>query len=226
VKALTDSEATLPAIRQALAAFTRDVQPGETLVLVLSGHGVKDKEGKPFYFAPTGLDPEKMAETGLPWKELLGQLEGARRQARAVWVLADCCRAAPALSRQQNLAGDQEATSDDLLRDTDNSGNLLICTASSGDRPSYESEESKHGLFTQVWLEALRGDVGKQLDFLYEERARTRVLTLSGLQSILSLRMRYYARREGVRQEVEFPRLEGSFSPDLPVFVPVSAPGR
>lgn len=223
VTVLTDSQATLAAVRQALAAFTRDVQPGETLVLVLSGHGLKDAAGQRFYFAPTDLDPENMAETGLPWEELLSQLEGARQQARAVWVLADCCRAAPALSRDPRQGPDPEATSRDLLRDAGSAGNLMICTASSGDRPSYESEDLKHGLFTQVWLEALRGDVGKQFEALYEERSRTRVLTLAGLQSILSLRMRWYARQEGVRQEIEFPRLEGSLSTDQPIFVPVPA---
>ena len=30
-------------------------------------------------------------------------------------------------------------------------GNLILCTASSGDTPSYESEDLKHGIFTAAW---------------------------------------------------------------------------
>ena len=30
------------------------------------------------------------------------------------------------------------------------------------------------------------------------------------------------SQKAGVRQQVEFPRLEGSFSPAMPVFVPVT----
>ncbi len=209
VTILTDSEATLVKIRAALARFTHDVQPGETLLLALSGHGVKS--GSDFYFAPVGLDPEQMATTGLPWKEVLAALEGARQKAKAVWVLADCCRAAPGLRREI------VATGADLKRGVEEGGNLVICTASSGDTPSYESEDLDHGLFTQAWLEALRGEAP---EVVYQEVARGKVLTLSGLQFCVDASVIRQARKAGVRQQVEFPRLEGSFSPSMPVFVP------
>src|SRR5205807_5467980 len=99
-------------------------QPGETLMLLLSGHGVK--EGEAFYFAPVGLDPGNLSGTGLPWRELLAGLETARQKARAVWVLADCCRAAPGLARERQAPGR------DLRRGVEEGGNLVICTASAG----------------------------------------------------------------------------------------------
>ena len=46
------------------------------------------------------------------------------------------------------------------------------------------------------------------------------MLTVSGLQSAVDCGVRLHARKAGVRQQVEFPRLEGSFSPSMPVFVP------
>jgi hypothetical protein len=49
------------------------------------------------------------------------------------------------------------------------------------------------------------------------------VLTLSGLQFVVDASVRSHARREGVRQKGEFLRLEGSFSPSQPLFVPVAA---
>ena len=141
------------------------------------------------------------------------QLEAARQRTRAVWVLTDCYRVAPGLGRER------QATGKDLRRGVEEGGNLVICTASAGDTPSYESEDLKHGLFTQAWLEALRGQGPA---FVYEDTARGRVLTMSGLQFVVDASVRRHARREGiVRQQVEFPRLEGSFSPGQPIFMPI-----
>jgi uncharacterized caspase-like protein len=219
VKVLTDGEATLPALRQALAWFTRDVQPGDTLFLLLSGHGVKTRE-ELFFFAPVELDPENARGTGLPWREVVEKLQAAREQARSIWVLADTCRAAPGLARER------QATGADLRREVKEGGNLVICTAAAGDRPSYESEALAHGLFTQAWLEALYGTAGPAYDVAYEETTGGRVLTLAGLQLIVSARVRHHARDSAVRQEVEFPRLEGRFSLSEPIFHVVPAPAR
>jgi uncharacterized caspase-like protein len=205
---LTDGEATLPNIRAALDRFTRDVRPGETLILSLSGHGLKDADQ--YYFAPVGLDPDKMAQTGLAWKDVLARVEVARKTAKAVWVLADTCRAAPGLRREMIASGE------DLRRGVDEGANLILCTASTGDDPSFESEDLKHGLFTQAWLEALRG---QGPDLVYEETPRGRVLTQSGLQFLVDSGVRRHARAAGVRQSVEFPRMEGSFSPGQPLFL-------
>jgi uncharacterized caspase-like protein len=211
ITVVTDAEATLARVRQAIDQFTTSVRPGDTLILALSGHGLK--KGDASYFAPVRTDPENVEGTGLPWREVLAKLEEARKTARSIWVLADTCRAAPGLRRE--LA----ATAADLKRGVEEGGNLVICTASSGDTPSYESEDLKHGIFTQAWLEALRGDAPQ---LVYEEVARGKVLTLSGLQFAVDASVRRYARKEGVRQAVEFPRLEGSFSPSQPLFVPVA----
>ena len=47
-----------------------------------------------------------------------------------------------------------------------------------------------------------------------------------GLLFCLEASVTKHARKAGVRQRVEFPRLEGSFSPGTPVFVPVGLPIR
>lgn len=218
VKVLTDADATLPALREALAWLTRDVQKGETLMLMLSGHGVKAGAG--YYFAPADLDPANTSGTGLPWKEVLTQLETARPQARAIWVLADCCRAAPQLAREE------QATSADLRRGVEEGGNLVICTASADDQPSYEDSDLKHGLFTQAWLEALRGEAGKKYQVAYKQTARGWVLTFAGLQLIVSTKVDEFAGHIGKRQEVVFPPGVGTFPSNLPLFVPLTAPNR
>ncbi|WP_395143249.1 caspase domain-containing protein, partial [Armatimonas sp.] len=210
IRILTDGDATLSRIREAVDQFVANTRPGDTLVLALSGHGIK--KGESTYFAPIRFDPENCAGTGLDWKEVLAKLEEARKTARAIWVLADCCRSAPGLRRDT-------ATARDFQRGVEEGGNLIVCTASSGNTPSFESEDLKHGIFTQAWLDALGG---KAPEILYEPTARGRVLTLSSLQSALDLSVRRYARAAGVRQQIEFPRLEGSFSPGQPLFVPVA----
>src|SRR5262249_15148228 len=151
------------------------------------------------YFAPVQFQPQNAAGTGLPWKEVLAKLEQARRKARAVWVLADCCRSAPGLRRE--LA----ATPRDLKRGVEDGGNLIVCTASSGDQPSYESQALKHGIFTAAWLEALRGEVPPEYQGIYREVARGRVLDLAGLQFLVNERVLRHARAAGVRQKVDFP---------------------
>src|SRR5262249_52055002 len=142
-------------IRDALAWLARDAASGDTLVMALSGHGLK--EGDRYYFAPVETDPARLAATALPWSEVVDALPGAQQRAHAVWVLADCCRAAPGRAGSA-FRREQQATGADLQRALEPSGNLILCTASRGDRPSYESAELGHGLFTQAWLEALRGE--------------------------------------------------------------------
>jgi hypothetical protein len=52
------------------------------------------------------------------------------------------------------------------------------------------------------------------------------VLLLSGLQFVIDTLVRQHARTAGVRQNVEFPLLEGSFSPSQPAFVPIPGAGK
>ena len=68
--------------------------------------------------------------------------------------------------------------------------------ASSGNNPSYESEDLRRGLFTQAWLEALRG---QGQDIVFEETLRGSVLTLSGLQFVVDAAVRQHAREDGER---------------------------
>jgi uncharacterized caspase-like protein len=163
------ADATLVRIREALDRLVADTRPGDTVILALSGHGIR--QGEETYFAPVRFDPENAAGSGLVWREVLAKLEKAReKKARAVWLLADCCRAAP---------GFPPATSRDLKRGLEEGGNLIVVTASSGDSPSYENADLKQGIFTRAWLEALRGEAP---ELVYEPAARGKVLTLSRLQ--------------------------------------------
>jgi hypothetical protein len=162
------------------------------------------------------MDLANVTSTGLAWPEVLGRLEAARPQARAIWVLADCHRDVSGLARER------QATGTDLRRAVEEAGNLVLCTAA-GDRSSHESEALRHGLFTQAWLEAIRGTAGPAYDVAYTQSARGRFLDLAGLQFLVNARVMHHARDAGVRQEVQFPPLEGSFSPSQPVFIPSQA---
>jgi uncharacterized caspase-like protein len=241
VISLTEADATLSRIREELDRLIANTRQGDTVILALSGHGIAvrppavDLANLPLdammalkpaptqtYFAPVRFDPENPAGTGLPWSEIVAKLEPLRKVAKTVWLLADCCRSAPGLRRMPTpdmplrkgevLAADTR----DLKRGLDEGGNLILCAASDADTPSYESDDLKHGIFTQAWLEALRGEAPA---LVYQEAPRGKVLTLSGLQFWLDASVTKHARKAGVRQRVEFPRLEGSFSPSTPVFV-------
>src|SRR5205814_4435074 len=94
---ITNADATLADVRQALDMLLANTRPGDTVIVALSGHGIK--KGDATYFAPVRFDPENVEGTGLPWAEIVAKLQQARQSARSVWLLADCCRAAPGLQR-------------------------------------------------------------------------------------------------------------------------------
>src|SRR5258706_77476 len=131
IRILTNADASLASIRNALDDLTAAVRPGDTVIVALSGHGLK--KGDATYFAPVRCDPENVEGTGLPWKEVLAKLEEARKTAKAGWGLADCCRAAPGVRKEIT-----SATRRDLKKGGEEGGNLINCTASSGDISSYE----------------------------------------------------------------------------------------
>ena len=77
------------------------------------------------------------------------------------------------------------------------------------------------GFLQRLRTPVLRGEVPAQFQGIYQEGARGKVLTLSGLQFWLAAQVPQHARSAGVRQQVEFPtQLLVSFPPDTPVFVP------
>jgi hypothetical protein len=196
IRTLIDREATLASIREALAWLAREARPDETLIVALSGHGLKD--GGQSYFAPVDADPARLSQTALPWRELLEALQKARRNAKAIWLLADCCRVAPGLSRERR------PSSDDLRRGLGSNADLILCTASKGDQPSYEDSSLGHGLFTRAWLEALRGEAPEARYQLLP--AWGRALTHGELNSAVSMRVDELAHQIGVRQDVFFPQ--------------------
>lgn len=210
VEVLTDREATRAGLSAALMRLSEDARPEDTLILALSGHGLKD--GDRYYFATVDADPARLEETALRWEAILAPLKQAQdRQVKAVWLLADCCRAAPELAR------DRQATAAELRRGLDERGNLFLVTASSGNRPSYESVALGHGLFSQAWLEALRGQAPERYR---ESPAFGRVLTLTGLLDHLGQSVREHAARTpGVPgQQVYLPQVVASFAGETFLF--------
>ncbi len=96
VQLLLDGEATLAAVRQALAGLTARSDPDSTVFFYFSGHGGRIDAGPQAgeYLLPADAiytSDQTLAETALPGAELTAALQAI--PARKVVVVLDCCHA-------------------------------------------------------------------------------------------------------------------------------------
>jgi uncharacterized caspase-like protein len=152
---LSDREATRNGIMRALDRLTGEVKRTDTVVILLSGHGLR--LGGRFFFASSDADSTRLAQTALPWEDLVQRLFVLAGRSNQVIVLLDACHSGQAT----------EATNGDLLRaiKRQNAG-LVVLTSSSGSELSRELGEAQHGAFTVAVLEALQGKARWERDQL------------------------------------------------------------
>jgi len=150
---LTDADATARNVRVALEGVVRDAGPADTVLLFLSGHGLRDEHFE-YYFATRETRLEDMEETALSWVEFRDMVR--RLRARQVLVLLDTCHAAAGL-------GDYLVTNQALGEVLADRAGVMVLASSSPAEKSYESPEWGHGAFTLALLEALGGACGQRL---------------------------------------------------------------
>lgn len=161
VIALINKDATLAAMRGALDALAARVQPGETVFIFFSGHGARLGVNANAYSALVPIDCllGDVASTTLSEKELSAALE--RIAAGRMVVIIDACHSGDAafLKKSNNdeaLALGFDKKSLDRLG---GGGNGRVLMASSrGNEVSLVLQGARNSLFTQFFLEALRGE--------------------------------------------------------------------
>lgn len=65
-------------------------QPGDQIIVYFSGHGVQDKDGK-LYLAPSDIDPQQIAKTGLPLQWFRDQIAACKATTKL--LILDACHA-------------------------------------------------------------------------------------------------------------------------------------
>ena len=158
VQLLLDGEATLAALRQALAGLAARSDPDSTVFLYFSGHGGRIEAGQE-YLLPVGAvlaTAQTLAETALPGAELTAALKAI--PARKVVVVLDCCHAGGIGQPKGAAAPLFRAGLPESYYDRLKAGRgRAILAASRSDEVSWVLDGAANSLFTHHLLAGLRG---------------------------------------------------------------------
>lgn len=173
VTSLTNEQATRQKVLAALDSLVAQATPVDTVLVFLSGHGMRNGE-KTFFFATHEVDPASqaaIAQTALPWAEVLLRLARLSEKSRRVLVLLDACHSGSA------------ATNEDLVTALIHArAGVMVLASSKGSELSREKEALGHGVFTYALLEGIRGAGTSEAtvtiwDFAHYVRRRVKELT-------------------------------------------------
>lgn len=147
---LTDSEATVPAIRDAFEQLTQS-DPDDVVVFTFSGHGTETHE-----LVAHDTEIDDLASTTIPLTTL-GEW-CSRIPSRRLLIVLDCCfsggMGAKAL-QVEGIARDIQSV-EGKLNQISGEGRVIL-TASGPTQRAWESPRVGHGFLTLHLLEALRG---------------------------------------------------------------------
>jgi uncharacterized caspase-like protein len=165
VKVLTNEQATVTNIREALFEFLKHTVKEDLVVIFFSGHGLPDPD-KPsnLYLMAYDSDPGTIASTGVPMWDIQSAL--ARTiAAEQVVVLADACHSAGITEGIKGIGVSRRFNSyfDELAKTRPG---RVILTSCEGYEVSREGEKwgGGHGVFTWALLEGLKGKADEDKD--------------------------------------------------------------
>jgi uncharacterized caspase-like protein len=156
--ALLDQQATKDRVIRALKRLQQRAERGGLAVIVFSGHGIVNDNGR-FFFLPFDYDgsaEDPSSSHALSWDDIVEWLQDVRCP---VLVLMDACHAGavklPARSRPRTEQLDP--TNDRVVAEklANSNDGIAILAACEGDKESWVQEEWKHGALSLALLEAL-----------------------------------------------------------------------
>jgi len=164
---LTNEQATITRIRQALTSFVAKASASDLLLIFLAGHGAPDPSApQNLYVIAYDTSVGDMAETALPMSELRRYIEQNIRSKRVI-LLLDTCHSAGLSTEATRDLGNNLANLylEKLLYQEE--GRAVI-TSSDVNEPSRESKRwgNGHGVFTYYLLEGLKGSADTNRDQL------------------------------------------------------------
>jgi tetratricopeptide (TPR) repeat protein len=179
IRLLTNKDATLAHIEEAISTFVRDARgPTNTLIILLAGHGDylptkidpatgKEIETAPFFITYDSYNQDQKT-TGLKMSRFQEIIAEEALSFKRVFAFVDVCH-----------AGHVQETSDKELPDAvrkvfnDNQGALGLMMAAGSRGVAYESDKfgGGHGAFTYAVLEGLNGKVepNQQHEIVYDD---------------------------------------------------------
>jgi WD40 repeat protein len=152
---LTDKDATRAGILDGLDWLGKQMTQRDVAVVFFSGHGYRDDKGR-FYLLPVDVNLDRLLATGVANDDFRQALEAL--PGRVLALLDACHSGAVGDGRKGGLT-------DDLVRDLVRDGyGLIVMCSSMGRESSQESNEYRHGFFTQALVEGLDGKAEKSRD--------------------------------------------------------------
>ncbi|MCL4745666.1 MAG: caspase family protein [Burkholderiaceae bacterium] len=149
-RVLTDALATRAAILESLAWLQSVVQPEDTAIVFLAGHGINDPSGR-YHFLGYDADVAQPSTTAVGESEFRGALTRLRGR---VLLFADTCYAGGIVGTGAAAASEFARMASSLS--SPESG-VVVFAASTRQQESLERDQDRNGLFTKVLLEGLSG---------------------------------------------------------------------
>ena len=159
VRLLVNEEATVRAVRSALADFLKQAQVDDVVIIFFAGHGAPEPgRADTAYLLCYDTDPKSLYSTALPMDEVRNILQ-KRIYSRRVLVIADACHAG-SIGTAGIRSAEEAAIAGRLLLALKESkhGRAILMSCAEGE---LSQEDAKwgggHGVFTHCLLEGLKG---------------------------------------------------------------------
>ncbi|HZD05484.1 MAG TPA: caspase family protein, partial [Longimicrobiales bacterium] len=161
IQLLLNEQATERALRRALRRFLVRPDRDDLVLLYLACHGAVDPERPAnVYLLPHDVDPDDIASTALPMREIDHALREILHAEKVV-IIADTCHSAAigGGSGQRRAVTSTSAVNTYLRSLSEAKGGVALLTSAEANEVSLEGEQwgGGHGVFTHYVLEGMRG---------------------------------------------------------------------
>lgn len=145
---LIDVDATNSGIKGLLDRLS-SLDPGDTLILVLAGHG--DLHEGEWYFLPHDVDLKNIAKTAISARELQDALVNS--PVKRIFLMVDACNSGAGIDGFNRYRSFQRR----FVQQVGRNAGVSVLTATRRDQLATEIGHLGHGMFTHVILEGLAG---------------------------------------------------------------------
>ncbi len=148
-RVITDSEATLSALRDGLFWLEEQVTANDTAMIFIAGHSINDNTGL-LHFASYDLDVTALRRTGLASADILGTI--GYLQGRVVYYVDACHSGNLDLAKHNIAEADINRHAQDLV-----AAGAVVFSSATGSRCALESPQWGNGAFALALIEGLSG---------------------------------------------------------------------
>jgi uncharacterized caspase-like protein len=146
---LDEKQATREGVLNALRQVIASAAPGETVMLLFAGHGVRSDDGT-YYLATSDTRIDNIAGTALPWKDVAAILAKSRTR---IALFLDTCHSGAAGTGAYST---NDAAAKSLLERIPSG--IVVFSASKGRELSEETPAVGGGVFTSAVVKVIAGD--------------------------------------------------------------------